>query len=252
MESIRASNGTGVNAGGGAEDAAGAEGAPDAVRRRLALALDIDDLVEAQRLAARLAPWFATAKVGLELYSAAGPEAVSTVRDVGLDVFCDLKLHDIPTTVGRAARVLGSFGVRYLTIHTAGGVAMVRAGADGLREGAAEAGLPEPVPLGVTVLTSEAEASVHLLHERVAVGLEAGCAGFVCAALDVPAVRRLAPRSLLVTPGIRPPGAPVDDQRRVATPQAALAAGADVLVIGRPVTRAADPVAASRALAADL
>jgi orotidine-5'-phosphate decarboxylase len=225
---------------------------PAEARRRLALAVDVDDLVEAQRLGRRLAPWFATAKVGLELYSAAGPEAVSAMRDLGYDVFCDLKLHDIPTTVGRAARVLGSLGVRYLTIHTAGGPAMLRAGTDGFRQGAAEAGLPEPVPLGVTVLTSEAEASVHVLHHRVALGLGAGCAGFVCAAPDVAAVRQLAPRSFLVTPGIRPAGAPVDDQSRVATPAAAVAAGADVLVVGRPVTRADDPEAAARRLVAEL
>ena len=229
-----------------------AEGVPDAIRRRLVLAVDVDDLVEAQRLAARLSPWFATAKVGLELFSAAGPEAVGAMRDLGLDVFCDLKLHDIPTTVGRAARVLGALGVRYLTIHTSGGAAMLRAGADGFRQGAAEADLPEPVPLGVTVLTSEPEASVHLLHQRVILGLEAGCGGFVCGAPDVAAIRQLAPRAVLATPGIRPAGAPVDDQGRVATPAAALAAGADLLVVGRAVTRADDPVAAARALVADL
>jgi orotidine-5'-phosphate decarboxylase len=222
------------------------------VRRHLALALDVDDLVEAQRLATRLAPWFATVKVGLELYAAAGPEAVSTMRDLGFDVFCDLKLHDIPTTVGRAARVLGTLGARYLTIHAAGGVAMVRAGADGLREGAAEVGLPEPVPLAVTVLTSEAEASVHQLHERVTTGLEAGCGGFVCGAPDVPEVRQLAPRSVLVTPGIRPAGVAADDQGRVGTPAEALRAGSDILVIGRPVTRADDPEAAARRLVAEL
>lgn len=250
MERSHTTNG--ADGGGSSHLSPGGDAVPEEVRRRLAVALDVDDLVEAQRLARRLAPWFGTAKVGLELYSAAGPEAVSAMRDLGFDVFCDLKLHDIPTTVGRAARVLGSLGVRYLTIHTAGGPAMLRAGTDGLRQGAAEAGLPEPVPLGVTVLTSEAEASVHVLHQRVAVGLEAGCAGFVCAAPDVAVVRQLAPRSLLVTPGIRPAGSPVDDQGRVATPAAAVAAGADLLVVGRPVTRAEDPEAAARALVANL
>jgi orotidine-5'-phosphate decarboxylase len=232
--------------------AAPPDGAPEDLRRRFAVALDIDDLVVAQRLARQVSPWFGVAKVGLELFGAAGPEAVSTMRDLGFDVFCDLKLHDIPTTVGRAARVLGALGVRYLTIHASGGPAMLRAGAEGLRTGAAEADLPEPIALAVTVLTSEPEASTHVLHQRVAAGLDAGCTGFVCAVADVHDVRQLAPRATIVTPGIRPPGASADDQGRVATPADALAAGADLLVVGRPVTRAADPAAAARALVAGL
>jgi len=229
-----------------------ATGAPDDVRRRLALALDVDDLVAAVRLARELRPWFGTMKVGLELYSAAGPEAVSTLLDLEVDVFCDLKLHDIPTTVERSARVLGALGVRYLNVHAAGGPTMVRAGVEGLREGAAGAGLPEPVALAVTVLTSEPEANTHLLHQRVTAGLEGGCDGFVCGAPDLTAVRQLAPRAVLVTPGIRPQGAPVDDQGRVATPARAVADGADLLVLGRAVTRADDPVAAARAIATEL
>src|SRR5919106_1313567 len=199
---------------------------PPALRARLVLALDADDLVAARRLARQLHPYFGTMKVGLELYSAAGPEAISLLADLGVDVFCDIKLHDIPNTVGRAARVFGALGARYLTLHTAGGVSMLRAGVEGLREGAAGADLPEPVALGVTVLTSEPEASAHLLQQRVAAGLNGGCDGFV--------------------------GAAIDDQGRVATPRQALDAGADLLVVGRPVTRAPDPVAAAQALVAPL
>ena len=224
---------------------------PD-VRDRLALALDFDDLVPALRMARELAPFFGTMKVGLELYSAAGPEAITTLIDLGVDVFADLKLHDIPTTVGRAARVVGALGARYLDMHLAGGAAMVRAGVEGLREGAAGAGAPEPVPLGVTVLTSEPDASTHLLRQRVTIGLEAGCAGFVCAAPDIATVRQLAPAAVLATPGIRPEGSPVDDQGRVATPPDALAAGSDLIILGRAVTRAPDPVAAARAVVASL
>jgi orotidine-5'-phosphate decarboxylase len=231
---------------------ASADGAPPAVRERLALALDVDDLVPALRLAHDLSPWFGTMKVGLELYLAAGPEVVTTLVDLGVDVFCDLKLHDIPTTVGRAARVVGALGARYLNVHAAGGPAMVRAGVEGLREGAAGAGAPEPVALAVTVLTSEPEASPHLLRQRVTAGLDGGCQGFVCAVTDLPTVRQLAPPAVLVTPGIRPEGSPVDDQGRVATPREALAGGADLLVVGRPVTRAEDPVAAARALVASV
>jgi orotidine-5'-phosphate decarboxylase len=231
---------------------ADATGAPEEIRQRLALALDVDDLVAGLRLARELHPWFGTMKVGFELYSAAGPEAVSTLLDMDVDVFCDLKLHDIPTTVERSARVLGALGVRYLTIHAAGGPSMVRAGVEGLREGAAGADLADPVALAVTVLTSEPEANTHLLHQRVSTGLEGGCDGFVCGAPDLPTVRQLAPRAVLVTPGIRPEGAPADDQGRVATPARALADGADLLVVGRAVTRADDPAAAAESLVASL
>jgi orotidine-5'-phosphate decarboxylase len=233
-------------------DEAPADRAPDDVRARLALALDVDDLIPALRLARELRPWFGTMKVGLELYSAAGPEAITTLVDLGVDVFCDLKLHDIPNTVHRAARVVGALGARYLTLHTAGGVPMVRAGVEGFREGAAGAEGAEPTTLGVTVLTSEPEATAHLLHQRVGVGLDGGCQGFVCSVLDIAAVRQIAPSALLVTPGIRPEGAPAEDQARVATPRQALDAGADLLVVGRPVTQAEDPVAAARALAASM
>ena len=235
-----------------APEAAGGDGAPPDVRARLVLALDVDDLIPALRLARELAPWFGTVKVGLELYSSAGPEAITTLVDLGVDVFCDLKLHDIPNTVHRAARVIGALGARYLTLHTSGGPAMVRAGVEGLREGAAGVEGAEPHALGVTVLTSDPEATPHLLHQRVAAGLDGGCHGFVCAAPDIAEVRQLAPRALLVTPGIRPAGAPADDQRRVATPRQAVDAGADLLVVGRPVTGAADPLEAARSLVASL
>ena len=115
------------------------------MRARLAVALDVDDPVAALRLARELQPWFGVAKVGLELYSAAGPDIVGGLTDLGLDVFCDLKLHDIPTTVGRAARVIGALGARYLNFHAQGGVAMLTAGVDGFLAGAAEAGLDAPV-----------------------------------------------------------------------------------------------------------
>jgi orotidine-5'-phosphate decarboxylase len=225
---------------------------PESLRSRMVLALDVDDLVVARRLARQLQPFFGTMKVGFELYSAAGPEAISLLTGMGVDVFCDVKLLDIPNTVGRAARVFGALGARYLTLHTAGGAPMLRAGVEGLREGAAGADLPEPVAMGVTVLTSEPEASAHLLHQRVAAGLDGGCGGFVCAVPDVETVRQIVPAAVLATPGIRPEGAAIDDQGRVATPREALDAGADLLVVGRPVTRAADPVAAARALVAPL
>ena len=225
-------------------------GAPPEVRARLAIALDVDDAVAALRLGREVQPWFGVAKVGLELYSAAGPDIVGGLHDLGLAVFCDLKLHDIPTTVGRAARVLGSLGARYLNFHAQGGVPMLTAGVDGFLAGAVDAGLPEPTPLAVTILTSDGDAPPHILGKRVQAALEAGCKGVVCAAEDVREVKQLGPRLVTVVPGIRPAGVDAHDQARAATPEQAVANGADVLVIGRAVTRAEDPAAAAEAIAA--
>jgi len=230
----------------------GASGTPAAVRDRLALALDVDDLVVALRLARRLQPWFGIAKVGLELFGAAGPETVSALTVEGYRVFLDLKLHDIPTTVGRAARVLGGLGVAFTTVHTQGGEAMVRAAADGMAEGAAAAGAPAPCVLGVTVLTSDAEAPAEVLAARASLAAAAGCGGLVCAAADLAVTRAAAPGLVTVVPGIRPAGSVTDDQARAATPGAAIASGADVLVVGRAVTAAADPEAVAEALCAEV
>jgi len=165
--------------------------APSDVRDKLAIALDLDDLVAAERLARELRPWFGTAKVGLELFSAVGPEAVTTMVDLGYSVFVDLKLHDIPTTVHKAARVLGSLGANYLTMHAHGGPAMLRAGVEGLETGAADAGLAPPIGLGVTVLTSDNDAPPHIVPKRIAIAIESGCRGIVCAARDVREARQL-------------------------------------------------------------
>ncbi len=225
---------------------------PVALRSRLALALDVDDQVAALRLAHELRPWFGVAKVGLELYSAAGPDTVAALAEEGFGVFLDLKLHDIPNTVGRAARVLGALGVSYLTAHASGGAAMLRAAVDGLAEGAAGAGREAPGVLAVTILTSDDGAPPHVLGARVATAVEARCAGFVCAASDVAEAKQLAPNLLAVVPGIRPLGIPSHDQARVATPADALGAGADLLVVGRAVTSAADPAEAAARLSSEL
>ncbi|HEX9260739.1 MAG TPA: orotidine-5'-phosphate decarboxylase [Acidimicrobiales bacterium] len=221
-------------------------------RDHLALALDIDDLIEARRLARELQPWFGIAKVGLELFSAAGPDAVGVMRDLGYRVFLDVKLHDIPSTVARAARVLGALGVDYLTLHASGGPAMLRAGVLGLAEGADAVGLTTPVALAVTVLTSDVLDEGGVLPTRVLAAVEAGCTGMVCSALDVHEAKQYAPRLLAVVPGIRPTGVASHDQARAATPGAAIAAGADVLVIGRAVTQADDRAAAAEAIAGEV
>ena len=146
--------------------------APPELRDRLVLALDVDDVVEAVRLVHELKPWFGVAKVGLELFTSAGPDAVLSILAEGMRVFVDLKLFDIPTTVGKAARVIGALGASYLTLAGFAGVEMLRAGADGLGEGASRAGLAPPTALAVTILTSDTGAPGHVLGNRVRAALE--------------------------------------------------------------------------------
>ena len=229
-----------------------AAGLSPELRSKMVLALDVDDLVEAMRLAKQLSPWFGVVKVGLELFSAAGPDAVGALVDKDFDVFLDLKLHDIPTTVGKAARVAGALGAKYLTMHAHGGEAMLRAGVEGLVEGATRADLELPKAIAITVLTSDSDAPEHIVPNRLRVAVESGCAGIVCSARDLKDIRELAPRTLRVTPGIRAAGSEQHDQPKAVTPGMALDEGADLMVIGRAVTLADDPAAAAAKLFADL
>jgi orotidine-5'-phosphate decarboxylase len=231
---------------------AATEGLSPELRAKMALALDVDDLVEAVRLARRLSPWFGVAKVGLELYTAAGPDAVGAMIDAGFDVFLDLKLHDIPTTVHKAANVAGALGARYLTMHAHGGSEMLEAGVGGLKAGADNAGLPEPVAVGITVLTTDKDAPDHIVPNRLRVAVEAGCGAVVCAGPMLKDVREMSPRTMRVVPGIRADGGEAHDQPTPVTPALALQEGADLLVIGRAVTLADDPAAAAAALLGDL
>lgn len=228
------------------------EGLPPELRARMALALDVDDLVQALRLARQLSPWFGVAKVGLELFAAAGPDAVGTMLDNDFEVFLDMKLHDIPTTVERAAGVCGALGARYLTMHAQGGAAMLEAGVEGLKTGAMNAGLPEPSAVAITVLTSDPDAPPHIVPNRLRLAVEAGCTGIVCSGPDLKNVRELSPRTTRVVPGIRATGADRHDQPLAVTPEEAIAEGADLLVIGRAVTLADDPPAAAAALFAGI
>ena len=214
-------------------------------RDRLVLALDVGGLAEAEAMAARVGEWFGIVKVGLELYAEAGPAAFGIFHDLGYRVFADLKLHDIPNTVERAARVLGRHGVDVLNFHAAGGVDMLRAGVDGLRAGARDAGHASPLALGVTVLTSDPDASAF--DTRLQTAVDAGCDGVVCSAHEVGAATAAGMRTMV--PGIRPAGTDVNDQARVATPETAIRDGATWLVIGRAVTGAADPAAAAAGIA---
>jgi len=222
----------------------------------VAVALDAPDAATAVRWATQVAPSVSTVKVGLELFCQAGPQVVEQVRAAapGLDVFLDLKLHDIPNTVAGAARSVAALRPRYLTVHAAGGADMVRAAVEAC---------PGTTVTAVTVLTSLSEdvlAQVGLAGpaldaaRRLAVlAVAAGAGALVCSPREVAAVRaEVGPGVVLVTPGVRPAGGNLGDQARVATPQQALADGADLLVVGRPVTRAADVAAAARELAAAL
>jgi orotidine-5'-phosphate decarboxylase len=214
------------------------------IRDRLAIALDVPDLDQAEQLAKEIAPWVGIAKVGLELYSAAGPEAIARFRALDFRVFADVKLHDIPTTVGRAARVLGRQGATYVNFHAAGGVDMMRAAVEGLREGAAESGNPPPHPIAVTVLTSDPDTSPF--DARLAAAATAGCEGVVCAMQEVGRVHAAQPAFITIVPGSRFPDSDRNDQARFDTPDAAIRAGADILVLGRIVTATSDRRAAAQ------
>src|SRR4029450_10967522 len=168
-------------------------------RDNLVLVLDIERLDDALAYAERMAPWFGIVKVGYELYGAAGPEAFDALHHKGFRVFADLKLHDIPTTVERGARALGRHGLHFLNFHAAGGETMLRAGIDGLREGARDAGHAQPVALAVTVLTSDRD--VDALDSRMETAARAGCDGVVCAGADIPSARAHEVRTMV--PGDR-------------------------------------------------
>jgi orotidine-5'-phosphate decarboxylase len=223
---------------------------------RLVFPLDVPDLDEARDWVRLLSGRVGVFKVGLELFTATGPASVAVVREAGAACFLDLKLHDIPATMAGAVRRAADLGVRFLTVHTAAGPRALRAAA----EAAAGSGT---TLLGVTVLTSldddelqaiglpaPAEAAASRLG---ALARQAGVPGIVCSAHELPRLRReLGPEVVLVVPGIRPAGDQPGDQRRVATPVDAVRAGADLLVVGRPIRNAADPVAAAAAIAMDI
>jgi orotidine-5'-phosphate decarboxylase len=221
----------------------------------VAVALDAPDIDVAAHWATLVTPYVSTVKIGLELYLRYGPTVVATVRGgSGVHVFLDLKLHDIPNTVAGAARAVAKLRPEILTVHAAGGADMIRA--------AVEAA-PDTIVAGVTLLTSIGgkdlielgiDGSVSdAVRRMAALAVSAGALGLVCSPQEVAAVRaEVGPDILLITPGIRPAGATSDDQARIATPEEALKAGADLLVIGRPITKSADPGAAAAAIAGSL
>lgn len=218
------------------------------------IALDSPDLEAAEHLARGLAPHVGGFKVGLELMMSEGVEAVSRISALGLPVFADAKLHDIPNTVERAAANLARAGARWITAHAAGGPAMLEGAVRGAQRGREGTGI-----LAITVLTSLSAADLaavglgESLGRQVArtarLARDAGAEGVVCGVKELGDVAQVASDLMRVTPGIRPPGAEHDDQARVATPLEALQRGSNLLVIGRPITAASDPVAAAAAIA---
>jgi len=217
---------------------------------RIIVALDYATAAEAEAFVARVSPARCRLKVGLELYTAAGPTFVSGLVNRGFSVFLDLKFHDIPNTVERACRQAAALGVDLLTVHCLGGRRMLEAACAGARGGGARARV-----IGVTLLTSlgpEDTREIGLGSDiaartaaLAALARAAGLDGVVCAPTEVQDLRaRFGPGWLLVTPGIRPAGSASGDQQRTLTPREAAARGADLLVIGRPITRAPDPTQA--------
>jgi orotidine-5'-phosphate decarboxylase len=202
-------------------------------------------------------------KVGLELFNSAGPGALEAIGDLG-DVFYDSKFYDIPNTVAGAAAAVGRLGVRMFNVHALGGRAMMRAAKEGAAKGAAQAGFPPPLVIAVTIVTSIgdealreelgiAETAAEAVPRLALLAKESGLDGVVASVHEVPEIKRVCGKNFLtVTPGIRPSWAEAGDQTRVATPRAALSAGADYLVIGRPIIRAEDPGQALARILSDI
>lgn len=224
-------------------------------RQRLIVALDVSTAAAARQIVAAVGDCALTYKVGMQLYTAEGPQVVRDLVASGRQVFLDLKYHDIPNTVGAAVREATQLGVSMLTVHAAGGSRMLRA--------AVEAAQSKPglMVLAVTVLTSMDEADVESVGMKTTGGvrgavlrlaelaLASGCQGVVASAREAPALRsQLGDAFAIVTPGVRPAGSGHADQRRVVTPAEAIAAGASHIVVGRPITEAADPAAEAKTI----
>ncbi len=218
----------------------------------LAVALDVSDADAAEELARGLRGSVGLFKVGSELFSAAGPDALRRVLPYG-PVFVDLKFHDIPTTVERASRNVARLGAAMFTVHALGGEAMIAAAIRGAATGAEEAGAAPPIVLAVTVLSSSAGEGLASAASLAFEARAAGAGGIVVSGEDVVTVREvLGEEPCLVVPGIRPAGSNGHDQVRILTPEEAIERGADYLVVGRPITASVDPAGAARAILASV
>ena len=233
-------------------------------QNKLIVALDVQTTQEARELVELLGPEVGMFKVGSQLFTAAGPEIVRDIVRLGMSVFLDLKFHDIPNTVAAAAVEATRLGVTILNVHAGGGPEMMRRTAAAVSEVAAAEGLLRPSIIAVTVLTSTDEATLNAVgventpEEQVIklarLAAENGMDGLVASPLEVRAIRMAIPQQgfLLVTPGIRPAGTALNDQKRVMSPAATVLAGADYLVVGRPIIAAKDPVAAAKMIQSEI
>ncbi len=226
-------------------------------RAKIIFALDIDDLAELDRWATLLSGHVGMFKIGKQLFTAHGPETVRTVQRHGGEVFLDLKYHDIPNTVAQASLEAARFGVKLFNLHALGGYEMMATTAEKLHKEFPSADRPKL--LAVTILTSSTEETLkgvgidrpveEMVVRLAKLAQEAGVDGVVASPREVPLIRAACgPEFLIVTPGVRPAFAAADDQKRIMTPAAAVAAGADYLVIGRPISAAPDPLAAAEAI----
>jgi orotidine-5'-phosphate decarboxylase len=231
-------------------------------RERLIFALDVASGREARAWAARLEGAVGAFKVGLELFVSEGPSLVRKMVAGGHRVFLDLKFHDIPATMAGAARAAGGLGAFLVNVHALAGAAGMARAAEAAREGAVDAGLPPPAVLAVTILTSHGPGDLgavgvagtpsEAVARLAALARESGLDGVVASPEEAASIRAAWPRAVIVTPGVRPAGAARGDQVRVATPAGAVAAGADYLVVGRPIREAADPRAAAEEISREL
>ncbi|NIZ00929.1 orotidine-5'-phosphate decarboxylase [Thalassospira lucentensis] len=230
---------------------------------RIFCAIDTTDLDRAIDLASKLSGVIGGAKLGKEFFAAHGPQGVQAVAKVGMPVFLDVKYHDIPNTVAGAIRAVSPMGLKIVNVHAAGGMEMMQRAGDAAREAAAKAGVEAPWVIAVTILTSMDQNDLDdvglkgPIEDRVVKLAEltqkAGLDGIVCSAQEITPVRAACgPDFKLITPGIRPAWAASDDQKRIVTPKDAVAMGSDVLVIGRPITKAEDPVDAAKRIVAEL
>ena len=226
------------------------------MRNPIIAALDVPAAEQALKLAREIAPVVGAFKIGSELFTSAGPDIVKKIRATGAAVFLDLKFHDIPNTVAKAVASAVRLDVQMLTIHTSGGLEMMRAAEEAAQQTANQTGRNAPLVLGVTVLTSSdsrtraeigGAANIGAQVERLAnLAVQAGLRGLVCSPLEIADLRRILPAHVqLVTPGIRTGAEKADDQKRTLTPREAIDAGANWLVIGRPIYAAENPRAAA-------
>jgi len=231
---------------------------------RLIIPLDVASISAAEPLVAALAPHVGLFKVGLQLFHNEGPRAIELLRQEGVGCFYDGKFYDIPNTVAGAVSAVTRLGVKILNVHASGGKKMLAAAAEAAETTALNSGLPRPLVFGVTIVTSIDDSALlddlgvgRPMEEQVLhlarLSQDAGLDGVVCSALEAPLIKRACgPDFQIICPGIRPKGADLQDQERVVTPAMAREAGADYIVVGRPITQAKDPVAAAQNVVKEL